>query len=389
LAVGLVLAVVFITGDRTPADDVTLAADNSKPRGAKGLKLLLDELDHDVEVATAVPGGEVDTVVVLQRGLTLAQTRALEEWVDDGGRAVVVGQFGLIAQDGENRQVGPGRIDADVCDIASLVDLSEVSVRVDDDIPSRVRFFDVLAGDQSCVGDGVTAAVVARPTGDGVIVSVGAGEFFTNRSITNSDNAILAVGLMAPMLRSPVVILEPDLGDGGRAGGQLGAGGAGVFDLIPARVYRMFGLFTLAAVIYIASRGRRLGKVVEEPLPANIEGSEFVTALGNLRERSRRPDQSAQILANRLRQDLARMLGLDADLDPQTMAAVAAERTPATAEDLYGVLGPRTIETDAELVSYSAEIERVTRSVRGGLPPSSRAGASAVVSSANNDFGEY
>ncbi len=367
LAIVAVIAVVVITGDRTPADDVVLAADNNRPTGAKALKLMLDELDHNVDVTTAVPGGEADVVVVLQSGLTQVQTRALEEYVDQGGRAVVVGQLRLVA-DGRAVNVGDF-VDADGCDIASLADVSTVQVGFEDDDRNRVREFTVLAGDESCLGRDGRAIVVARPTGDGLVVSVGAGELFTNRSIAEQDNAVLAVGLIAPQLRTNVVILEPDLGDGGVAGGQLGAGGQEVWDLIPDRVWTMFFLVTVAALVFIASRGRRLGRVVTEPLPANIEGSEFVTALGNLREQARRPTESARVLQNQLRQDLARSLGLDPNLDPHTLSQVASVRTPATADELYSALAPRSIETDADLVRLASEITAVSKAVRGGLSP--------------------
>ena len=349
-----------------PNDDSAerLAPTSTKPNGGKAVVDLLRELDNDVNITQTVPNGaEAETVVVLQRDISADQLTELEGWVERGGRAVVVDTFAPLApRAGAGLAVTDG-IEVGECDIDSLAELEPLVLDSDDGFFVEAPAFERGVGDFSCFGAELDAFVVVSPLGEGVVVSVASGDIFTNRLVDEGDNAVLAASLMAPRLRTPVVVLEPDRdAPAADLGGQ---GGETAFGLVPARWTRMIIIMGLAGLLYLVQRGRRLGKPVTEKLPVVIEGSELVAAVGNLLLRTKDPNRSAQILRADLRESMRSRLGLSADISETELVHIGSRRLGLSEAQVGAAVTARPVSNEADLITLTHHIEIVQTRLSG------------------------
>ena len=86
-----------------------------------------------------------------------------------------------------------GTCDIDALDDLETLDLSSTAGPFVDAVP-----LEVLEGDRSCVGDGDSAFVVARPVGAGRVIGLGGPSPLLNEKLGERDNAVLAAALVAP-----------------------------------------------------------------------------------------------------------------------------------------------------------------------------------------------
>jgi uncharacterized protein DUF4350 len=197
---------------------------------------------------------------------------------------------------------------------------------------------------------------------DGRAVTVlGSGRPFTNASLAEQGNAALGMNLADS--RSSVVWLIPDFPEMG------GSGEKSFIDLVPLGV-KLAALQLLIGVGLVALwRSRRLGPVVQEPLPVIVRSAETVEGRARLYRAQRARDRAADALRAGARERLVPLLGLprSAASDPrfaQEIVTGLAQRTPwdeaAIGSALYG---PAPAD-DAELVRLSDYLDDLERQVR-------------------------
>lgn len=145
--------------------------------------------------------------------------------------------------------------------------------------------------------------------------------------------------------------------------GGADAGGPGLADLLPptARLVLVQALVVLLALV--VWRGRRLGRVVTEPLPVVVRAAETTRGRGRLYRAARSHGHAAAALRAGTADRLARRLGLPRSADaPAVIAAVAraAGRDETEVRDLlYGPPPP----SDAGLETLARRLDQLESEV--------------------------
>ena len=297
------------------------------PDGARGLVLVLEELGASVSIGERVPGDGTDVALVLTDRLRDDQHDRLLGWARLGGTLVVADPGSPLHQADRGflggAVVDEGTIGQGLCDLTPLAGAGEIEV-------DGAAAFERDAGATGCYGDEELAAVVAVPTGRGVVVSIGAPSLLVNDRFDEASNAVVAAALLAPAPGTTVAIVERAV---------AGSGDDTLADLVPDRVLDALLQLAIAFCLYALWRARRLGRPVAEPQPVQIEGSELVVAVGNLLRRSKDPDRAAALLRRGLERQLAGRSGVDRDALTEVLE--------------------RPVRSDAELLALARDIDRI------------------------------
>lgn len=185
---------------------------------------------------------------------------------------------------------------------------------------------------------------------------VGFGTALTNEHMTAEDNAAVALRLLG---HSPdLVWLIPSGVDG-----PDGATGD-TYDPWPAWTTPVTLVLVLGTALLALVRGRRLGRLVTEPLPVTVRAAETTESRGHLYRRSRDIGRAAGILREGSRSRLRRRLGVarSAPLDTLVTAVAAAAGEPRQrVEELLTDTEP---SGSADLVRLGSDLEDLERKVR-------------------------
>ncbi len=316
-----------------------LDPDSTSPDGAKAVVELVRRLGGEMQVVERVPGTEVQVALLLEDRLPRGQADDLEQWVRRGGMLVVADPTSLFTPD-----VGRGALDVidGPCDIDGLELVQQIDVGISRgyrDTGEADTCFGVAEGE---------SFLVSQSLGDGVLVSLGGPDVFTNTLLGEVDNAVLAGVLLS--------------GDGRRAAfvrpTLAGSGDRGLVDLIETPARAALAQLVVVFLVVVLWRGRRLGRPVTEPQPVQIQGSELTNAVGRLLRNNRRPDRAAAILRDHARRDLSSLLGLPLDAPVDVVESTIAIRTTLDdAEVRLAVSDPVT--SDDVLVDVARLLSRI------------------------------
>jgi hypothetical protein len=354
--------------------------DNAGDRGYKGLRLVMEEtgtpiirLDaSDVRAAT----NEQHPIVFVPDGggASPAQAEQLRRYAEAGGIVVGAGPIGhLGAQSTNDDPIGfpSGEGQHGVCTIDGLDDVHGFGVE-DHMVPLRVP-----KGASSCFGDGRRAALVSVDVGAGRVVTVASPDLFTNLAMRPKnqevddpkapmpDNVVLAVRLLTPDSAGSSASQSIGAVTSGLSDSGVTTGRHTVSELLSPGVKLGLLQLVVAFIFYAAWRARRHGRVVAEPLPVEIAGSELVSATGNLMERQGDAWSAASVLRHSTRRELQRRLGLPADASLQAVAQVVATRSDRSFEEVLAVLGDEPVKDDAALVRLGLTLDRIRQEVIG------------------------
>ena len=344
------------------------------PDGTRGLVETLDALGATVRINEAVPSVDDTAALILDERLSPFDEARIRAWVNSGGLLVVADPFSRFGPTRATTGSGPG--DQGLCTIDALRDVEALPY-------DRTSLFRPDEGQNSCFGDGSLAAIVEEPTGDGSIVRLGDREMFTNVKLDELDAAVLATALLiGDDSDASITIVGPSI----TASAVDTADGPQV----ATRVANGIAMLVVAFVLYAIHRGRRLGRVVREPLPVTLRGSDLVIQTGVLSQRAADPASAAAVL----RSDLTRRLrqvghrhdlvasgtptigrAEPADRDMPTSGDATADwltdyiqRVPA-ARDLTSAIIDRalrdTVATDNDLVTVAAAIAEIDQALFG------------------------
>ncbi|WP_131761936.1 DUF4350 domain-containing protein, partial [Actinomadura fibrosa] len=177
--------------------------------------------------------------------------------------------------------------------------------------------------------DNLARLVQVRAAGRTVTV-VGSGGFMTNEHLAEEGNAALAMNLAGA--RAAVVWLSPDMPPPG-----ADTGDRSLPDMVPLGVWLFFLELLVTVVLVALWRGRRLGPVVAERLPAVVRSAETVEGRARLYRASRARDQAADALRAGARERIVPLLGL-----PRTSA-----QDPASAQEIVTAVAARIGQPEA------------------------------------------
>jgi hypothetical protein len=203
-------------------------------------------------------------------------------------------------------------------------------------------------------GDGATLARVAR-TAEGTVTLVGSGRPFTNDQLAAEGNAALGMNLLGGHPRLVWYVATTEVGAGGDAD---------VGSLLPGWVGPV--VLQLVVVVLLAAywRGRRLGPVVEEPLPVVVRAAEATEGRARLYRRGGARGRAAELLRAATRARLGPLVGAHTGAGRDELVPLVAARTgwsgPDVADLLYGSAPP----DDAALVRLADALDTLERTVR-------------------------
>lgn len=341
--VAAVVLIVLVAG-QARGGGPALDPDSTDELGTRALVELLGRYGT-VDVVEGVPGREHDTALLLDATDPDRGERELTSWVESGGRLVLfAGSASIAAPTGGSFIGGVDRL---FCDIDALDEVSEIDV-------STGTSLVVGSGDRSCFGDERQAFVVSTDRAAGTVVTLGASAPLTNRYLDEADNAVLAVGLLAPSDGTTIALVRPRSPFEGGQGSLELLGPA--FDRSIWQAVVAFGLLALASVI-------RFGRPVTEAMPARIAGSELVAAVGGLMQDADQPAQAARVLRVAARNDLGRLVSLDPMASDDLLALRVAQRTGRDPDRVLAALaGP--VDSTGELVRTARTLEELRRDCR-------------------------
>ncbi len=200
--------------------------------------------------------------------------------------------------------------------------------------------------------DNGSVAVIER--GERHLAVIGQADILRNAYLATDGNAALALRLLG---RQPVLqwyIADPaELGDGQAP--TLG-------ELMPRWVGWMPAMAGLTVLVVMLWRGRRLGRLVAEPLPVVVRAVETEEGRARLYRQARARDRVAATLRTATLRRLARRFEA-ANGQPEALIARIAESTGGSVGELHETLLGAVPPDDAALVRLARRIDAIEQDV--------------------------
>ncbi len=224
-------------------------------------------------------------------------------------------------------------------------------------LPAAERAREVDLGGVTYEADGVQATGCYSTSGRATLLQVpsrgvtllGDGRLLTNERLDNRGNAALALGLLAEADR--VLWLVPRPGRALPEGEQ-----PPLSDLIPDGL-KLGALWLLLVVGVLALwRARRLGRVVEEPLPVVVRAAEAVEGRSRLYRAAGARGTAAESLRTATRERVVRRVGLPVTADRPAVVEVVAARSGSDAAEVDALLYGGPPADDPALVRLAGDL---------------------------------
>jgi hypothetical protein len=355
LLVGTVLALGLLTLG-TPPRATAFDPDATTPTGSRALARVL--ADHGVEVEV------------------VRRIDDLEDSDPDAGTTVVVSAPNLLGEDALGRLraatgragrlvlVVPRQQALDGMGLAATSRLRSVPgtpgdgcglplLHAGEELSRSTASYEVEgAGWATCFDDGsVPAGMVARGVGSGHETwLLGFGAILQNESVLQQSNAAAAVRLLGRSER--LVWYHPGAADLADAATDRPRGLQLPEWFGPLVTLLAFGVALLALI-----RGRRLGRVVTEPLPVVVRASETTEGRGRLYRRAHDRARSVEILRAGTVRRLSRQLGLGrTGVEGDALVDATARASGLPPERIRAILLDPVEDTDAALIRCAQQL---------------------------------
>ena len=197
-------------------------------------------------------------------------------------------------------------------------------------------------------------------TGEKPTTLLGSGQLLTNDVLADSGNAALGLNLLGrdqtviwwlPSITDP---LQPDDTEG-----------ASITDLVPAWVALAVAQVLAALLLTVWWRGRRLGRVVLEPLPVVVRATEAVEGRARLYRRAGDRGRAADVLRAATASRLTALLRLPRTSGLAEVVPAVVARTGRDATDVTALLTPGVEPTDdASLTRLADALDTLEDEVR-------------------------
>ncbi|HWL90516.1 MAG TPA: DUF4350 domain-containing protein [Actinomycetota bacterium] len=302
-----------------------------------------------VEVSEEGSPPPAGTFLLLHDLRTREEARSLLEWAAGGGHLVVADPASAVvglagAEAGEPLGLVGAQAREPACLAEEVVGIRRIAARASDR---------ALRGDPfvSCFG----GLAMVRAHGEGSVVLLGGFTAFTNEYLRSADNALFALRVLG---RGPEVTFGSPIAP------QGGAPTMGVWEALPERARAMIAAIVVAAVVFAAVRGRRLGTPSPEEPIAPIPASELVRATSHLYRRGRSLGHAARVMRASTRGRIGRRFGVEAGRDE--LPAIAAHATGMPPERVEEALAGPEPRTDEDLIRLGSLLAEVETRARGG-----------------------
>ncbi|MBD2758976.1 DUF4350 domain-containing protein [Yimella sp. cx-573] len=187
------------------------------------------------------------------------------------------------------------------------------------------------------------------------VLIIGSVDAFTNNTMKQGDNA--AIGLRALGQTSELVWYSGGFDPESAAANQP--------SILPKWLMPAVWLLAVSVVMLMLWRGRRLGRLVQEPLPVIVPANETTMARGRLYRKAQDTARTASVLRSATRQRLRRSLGLGRNASAAEIAERAATQTGRDPHDVGALLtDDHQPISEAELARLARELTALERQVR-------------------------
>ncbi|MBD8063062.1 DUF4350 domain-containing protein [Oceanitalea stevensii] len=353
-----VAAVVAIVVGRGSTSAVPLAPDNPQPAGAQAAATILGEQGVRVRTVSTT----ADAVRVAGPGTTLLVTATgrLDDdqlaAVRDTGADLVLGQPTFLPDlEPLTDRVEPSPVGSDVPVPAACADPDATAAGT----LSRSVGGVVALGDdvELCFPTAEGAGALATWEQDGRAVAVLAdATLLSNEHLADAGNAALVLRLLGG--NEELVWYLPTVGD---TVGDDDAGGTAA--LVPPTV-RVLGLQLLVlTVVVLLWGGRRLGRVVTEPMPVVVRSAETTLGRGRLYRRARDHAHAAAGLRAGCATRVATRLGVPPSARPEVLVAAVARATGREEAAVGALLYGPPPTSDAGLTRLTHELDTLESEV--------------------------
>jgi hypothetical protein len=194
-------------------------------------------------------------------------------------------------------------------------------------------------------------ATAGRPP----VTLLGGVSLITNGAILESDNAAIALHLFGQTDR--LVWYAPSLAD-------VTAAESTSRSFAPPWFQPGVALATSAVVLLCLWRGRRLGRLVTEPLPVIVRAVETTESRGRMYRKSRDRTRALTVLQLATRRRLTAYLGLSASSPVSSVAAAAAAVSGRSYQDVLDLLDSSTAHDDSSLLALANTLVALEKEVR-------------------------
>ena len=366
LVVGLVLlgaaALTLLTGTTgqisTPSDP-----ENSGPQGAQAVARVLSDHGVRVEVVRSLSAlrasnaGPGTTVLV-------TSTENLSRTVAAATAAHAVGADRLVLlSPGGDAVEGMGLpVDAASMPVWDLVRAGCRSAGLTPDLAisggdHTYRPRAAAEGARQCFTDSGGGVVLTLPATARrpAVTLLGSAEVLANGSVLQADNAAVALRLLGAAPRLLWYVADP---------ADVPADDPTSLDtLVPAWVWPGLALATSAVLAMMLWRGRRLGRLVAEPLPAVVSATETTRSRSRMYHKAGDRTRAAAVLQAGTRSRLTAYLGLPRGTDPATLAAGVAAVTGRSHAEVAAALSGAPHD-DPSLIALAQQLATLEKEVR-------------------------
>ncbi len=204
------------------------------------------------------------------------------------------------------------------------------------------------------VGSGASVVRVGYADGRSLVV-VGSGAGMSNNLLANDGNAALSLGLLGTSSRLTWLMAGVEPGTGGQKS---------LTELLPKGIELAALELALLVLVVAFWRGRRLGPLVVEPLPAVVRAAETTEGRARMYRRAHALDRAAGSLRAATLRRLLPLVGLGpAATAAEAVPLIAARAGRSTTEIGALLLGPPPPD-DAALVRLKDQLDALERTVR-------------------------
>ena len=350
LLVGGITGVLGATGDggRLDPDSYTTGGSRAVAELLRDRGVPVDRVDT---VRAVVEASRPDTTVVVPSPEALAPSE-LSQLADLASPLVVVGAdpgaLSLLRLDVEAGAPVDVEQRQPACALPAAARAGEVDL-------GGATYETALSPAAGCYSAAGRATLLVLPT-EGVTL-LGDGALLTNDQLGARGNAALALGLLGQTNR--VVWLVP------RPGRPVEGEQPPLSSLVADEITTGAVWLLVVAGVLALWRARRLGRVVEEPLPVVVRAAEAVEGRSRLYRASGARGSAAEALRAATRERVAHRVGLPASADRGAVVEVVADRTGSGPTVVELLLYGDPPADDAALVRLAGDL----RTLEGALTP--------------------
>ena len=214
---------------------------------------------------------------------------------------------------------------------------------------------DSLAPAECYPAEGSPSLLQVQREDSTTVTFLGAPTALTNDRLDERGNASLALGLLGA--RPHLVWYLPSLE-------ITNEGRASVTSLLPSGLKWAVLQVFLAVGLVALWRARRLGPVVEEPLPVVVRAAEATEGRSRLLRRARARDRAAANLRTATLDRLLPLVGLPRGAAPSEAVEAIASRSGRPAAHVAGLLYGAAPADDSALVRLADDLDALEREVR-------------------------